>query len=243
MSIPEAVAGVVFDGVLLELYIMYLMIWALSYPAEILPTTVRMKIFYLFLFCSFHASFVAYSNANQGVITWTKKETRVSQEKHPLPAPTLETSGRTLPSPRTSNGTAAVPASHSMSVGLSALCRGLAEISHFPAENGRSCCCNDAGFRLFRGTVWLALVCCPCCWLPGRCALGRAACLLPTAGRWLEVSQPHFPHQIMHQMFNHYLFKLVDHSGINLFWMLSQKVFGSWMGKSKNKTKPTNLKL
>lgn len=175
MSIPESVLGVVFDRLLLKLFIVYLEIRALSYPAEMLPITVRMKIFYSFLFCNFHASFVVYSNANQGVMTWTRKETQVSQKKHPLPAPALETSGRTLPSPGTSDGTAAVPASHSMSVGLSALCRGLAEISHFPAGNGRSCCCNDAVFRLFHGTVWLALVCCPCCWLPGHWAPGRAA--------------------------------------------------------------------
>lgn len=69
MSIPESVLGVVFDRLLLKLFIVYLEIRALSYPAERLPITVRMKIFYSFLFCNFHASFVVYSNANQGVMT------------------------------------------------------------------------------------------------------------------------------------------------------------------------------
>lgn len=46
MSIPESVLGVVFDRLLLKLYIVYLEIQALSYPAERLPITVRMKIFY-----------------------------------------------------------------------------------------------------------------------------------------------------------------------------------------------------
>lgn len=142
LSIPEAVIGMVFDRRLLKLYIVYLEIQALNYPAEILSITVRTKIFYLFLFCNFHASFVAYSNANQGIIMWTRKETQLSQEKHQFPAPSLETSGRTLPFPRTLNRTlqgmqqsiTAVPASHGRSVGLSALCRGLAGISHFPAR-------------------------------------------------------------------------------------------------------------
>lgn len=73
---------------------------------------------------------------------------------------------------------------------------------------------------------------------------GRTPCSTSGAKRRLEVFQSHFPHWFIPQKFDRYLCKLDDRSRINLFWRLSQEVFGSWIGKPKtNKQKnPLNHK-
>lgn len=186
--------------------------------------------FLLILFCNFHASFIACNNADQGGAAGVRKAAQVSEEKHqPYPAVPPGRSSRDLPwqEDKAKGDFSTASQEHSTkhsagspdgrSVKLETPCRKPAPIKSRASKKTTAVAAVTSAIRS-DALRWVSAHLPPSFLTPRSWGLrGRARCSTSAANRRLEAVQSHFPHWFTPQMFNRYLFKLVDRSRIYLF--------------------------